>query len=164
MKQFKTAGKWVLSLILAGMVFMTFINAVLRYVAHTNITVFEELCRFLFIWTTFVGAIISYIEGKHVGVDELQKHLHGLPRLIVRELAEILILVAAIAIGWGGWLYFSLTYYLPAPASGLPMGVVNIVGLILAVFMVVITIRDMIRIFKEYQAEKGLKKEEEAKV
>lgn len=91
MKQFKTAGKWVLSLILAGMVFMTFINAVLRYVAHTNITVFEELCRFLFIWTTFVGAIISYIEGKHVGVDALQKHLHGLPRLIVRELAEILI-------------------------------------------------------------------------
>ena len=37
-------------------------------------------------------------------------------------------------------------------------------GVILAVFMVVITIRDMIRIFKEYQAEKGLKKEEEAKV
>lgn len=159
MRFLKATGKWILAAVLATMVLMTFVNAVLRYFAHTNITIFEELCRFLFIWTTYIGAIITYIEGKHVGVDVLQNHLHGIPRLIVREVAELLIIVAAVAIGWGGWLYFLVTYNLPAPSSNLPMGVVNITGILLAVFMIIITIRDMIRIFREYRTEALEKKE-----
>lgn len=162
MKTLKYIGKWLLAAILAAMVLMTFINAVLRYVAHTNITVFEELCRFLFIWTTYAGAIITYVEGKHVGVTALQDHLHGLPRLIVRELAELLILLVAVIIGWGGWLYLKVTYNLPAPSSGLPMGIVNVSGLVLSIAMILITFRDIVRIFREYKAEVAAKKEANA--
>lgn len=159
MKHVKTACNWILASILMAMVGMTFINAMLRYTLHTNITVFEELCRFAFIWVTYIGAIITYIEGRHVGVDSVINHLHGISRLIVRQIGKILILIISVAIGWGGWLYFAITYNLPAPSSGLPMGCVNITGMILAIFMFFITLRDMVQVHKDYLNEKHANQE-----
>ena len=146
-------GKWLIALCLGAMVFMTFINAVLRYTVHTNFTVFEELSRYLFVWTAFAGAIIAYVQGKHVGVDALTSHLKGVPKLVVQLIAEALILVCCYVIGKGAIPYFLITYYTPAPASGLPMGVVTVVGLVLTVALVIITIRDIVRIIRGFLAE-----------
>ena len=44
-----------------------------------------------------------------------------------------------------------ITYFTPAPASGLPMGCVTIVGLVLTVALTIITIRDIVRIVKQYR-------------
>ncbi len=151
LKGLGTAGKWLIAMCLGAMVLMTFINAVLRYFAHTNITVFEEISRYLFVWTAFAGAIIAYVQGKHVGVDALTSHLKGLPKLVVQLIAEGLILVCCVVIGMGAVPYFMITYFTPAPASGLPMGCVTIVGLVLTVALTIITIRDIVRIVKQYR-------------
>ena len=52
---------------LALMVVLVFGNVVLRYGFNTGITVSEELSRWLFVWITFMGAIVAMKEGTHLG-------------------------------------------------------------------------------------------------
>lgn len=146
-------GKWLIAICLGAMVLMTFINAVLRYIWHTNITEFEELSRYLFVWASFAGAMIAYVEGKHVGVDVLTNHLKGIPKLVVQLIAEGLILVCCVVIGMGAVPYFMITYYTPAPATGISMGWLTVSGIVLTIALTVVTIRDIIRIVKKYREE-----------
>lgn len=56
---------------LAIMVVLVFANVVLRYVFNSGITLSEELSRWLFVWLTFMGAIVAMHEGAHLGTDML---------------------------------------------------------------------------------------------
>ena len=51
--------KLVTVLCLALMVILVFGNVVLRYGFNTGITVSEELSRWLFVYVTFLGAIVD---------------------------------------------------------------------------------------------------------
>jgi TRAP-type transport system small permease protein len=48
---------------------------VLRYGFNSGIISSEELSRFLFIWITFLGAIIAMRENAHLGLDTLVRVL-----------------------------------------------------------------------------------------
>ena len=41
------------------MTVLVIMNVILRYVFHSGISWSEEACRFLFIWVTFLGAILT---------------------------------------------------------------------------------------------------------
>jgi TRAP-type C4-dicarboxylate transport system permease small subunit len=54
---------------LALMVVMVFGNVVLRYGFNSGITVSEELSRWLFVWMTFLGAVVAVRNHAHLGTD-----------------------------------------------------------------------------------------------
>lgn len=56
---------------LAAMVVMVFGNVVLRYGFNSGITLSEELSRWLFVWMTFLGAVVAIHERGHLGTDSL---------------------------------------------------------------------------------------------
>ena len=62
-------------LLLALMVVLVFGNVVLRYAFDSGITVSEELSRWLFVWMTFLGAIVAIKEHGHLGTDMLVARL-----------------------------------------------------------------------------------------
>ena len=78
-------NKWIdgycklLSLIvavsLAVMVVLVFGNVIMRYGFNSGITVSEELSRWLFVWMTFLGAIVAMKDGAHLGSDTLVSRL-----------------------------------------------------------------------------------------
>ena len=49
------------------MVVMVFGNVVLRYGFNSGITVSEELSRWLFVWMTFLGAIVALRNARPPG-------------------------------------------------------------------------------------------------
>ena len=57
------------------MVVLVFGNVVLRYGFNTGITVSEEVSRWLFVYMTFLGAIVALREHGHLGVDMLVNRL-----------------------------------------------------------------------------------------
>src|SRR5437867_7488136 len=65
----------LIALMLAAMVVLVFGNVVLRYAFNTGITVSEEVSRWLFVWLTFLGAIVAVREHGHLGVDTLVKRI-----------------------------------------------------------------------------------------
>ena len=61
----------VMAVCLAVMVVLVFGNVVMRYGFNSGITLSEELSRWLFVWMTFMGAIVALKEHGHLGTDML---------------------------------------------------------------------------------------------
>lgn len=56
---------------LAVMVVLVFGNVFLRYAFNSGISLSDELSRWLFVWMTFMGAIVALRERGHLGTDFL---------------------------------------------------------------------------------------------
>lgn len=60
---------YVIAAALALMVVLVFGNVVMRYAFNSGLTVSEELSRWLFVWVTFLGAVIALRDNAHLGTD-----------------------------------------------------------------------------------------------
>ncbi len=61
----------LMALSLVLMVIMVFGNVVMRYGFNSGLTLSEELSRWLFVWMTFLGAVVALNERAHLGTDSL---------------------------------------------------------------------------------------------
>ena len=75
MDGFCKALSMVMAACLAVMVVLVFGNVVMRYAFNSGITLSEELSRWLFVWVTFLGAIVAMKEGAHLGSDTIVSKL-----------------------------------------------------------------------------------------
>src|SRR5258708_15805358 len=76
------------------MVVMVFGNVVLRYAFNSGIIASEEVSRWLFLWVTFLGAIVALKEHGHLGTDALISRLPVLGKKICLVLGHLLMLYA----------------------------------------------------------------------
>ena len=148
---FGKAGKLFISIVLMLMVLMVFVNAVARYGFAYNFPVFEEWSRVLFVWTAFLGAMIASFEKRHVGVDMLTNRLTGLAKLAVNILAQLIILVVLLVLIAGAFKYFEITAPQPLPATGVPFAVLSGAAVIMVLFMIGISLRDIFNVLKAYK-------------
>jgi TRAP-type C4-dicarboxylate transport system permease small subunit len=77
---------------LAIMVLLVFGNVVLRYGFNSGITTSEELSRWLFVWLTFLGAIVAMKDGAHLGSDTLVSRLPRRGKQVLFLIAHLLML------------------------------------------------------------------------
>ena len=139
------ALEWLIALMLAAMVLLVFGNVVLRYVANSGITVSEELSRWLFVWMTFLGAVVALKEHGHLGTDMLVARLGPNGKRACLVLAQVLML-------WATWLLFSgslaqarINWDVEAPVSGLSVAIFYASGIVFAVSTAVILLRELWR-------------------
>src|SRR2546423_12255729 len=90
----------LIALLLAVMVVMVFGNVVLRYGFNSGIVVSEELSRWLFLWVTFLGAVVALKEHAHLGSDFLVSRLPLGAKKLCLVVGRLLML-------WTTWLIFS---------------------------------------------------------
>ena len=64
---------------LALMSLLVFLNVVLRYTMNSGLTFTEEASRYMFVWLTFMGAVLAFNSDEHVSVNFLIARLP--PRL-----------------------------------------------------------------------------------
>lgn len=65
----------ILAINLAVLSCIVFINIILRYGFQTSILSVDELSRYLFVWLTFIGAIVAFMDNTHVQVTFLVEKL-----------------------------------------------------------------------------------------
>ncbi len=111
----------VLALCLLAMVIMVFGNVVLRYGFNSGITISEEMSRFVFVWLTFIGAIVAMREGAHLGVDTLVSRLSHTGKKICLVISELLMLGCCVLFFWGTWLQHEVNATNVAPVTGMNM-------------------------------------------
>jgi len=92
-----------IALCLALMVVLVFGNVVMRYGFNSGITLSEELSRWLFVWMTFMGAIVALKEHGHLGTDMLVGKLGPRGKKFCLALSYVLMLFIC-------WLLFSGAY------------------------------------------------------
>jgi TRAP-type C4-dicarboxylate transport system permease small subunit len=133
-------------LCLAAMCVLVFTNVVLRYAFNTGITVSEELSRWLFVWLTFLGAIIAMREHGHLGMDSLVARLPTIGKKICLVVSQLLMLYATWLLLSGSWTQTMINREVTAPASGLSTAWVYGVGVVFGVSVIPILLWDLYRV------------------
>lgn len=82
----------VIAICLAVMVVLVFGNVLLRYGFNSGITLSEELSRWLFVWMTFMGAVVALKEHGHLGTDMLVGRLGPVGKKICLGVSQLLML------------------------------------------------------------------------
>lgn len=138
---------------LAAMVAMVFSNAVLRKLSDYGLTLFgggitvsEELSRILFVWLTFVGAVVVAGQWGHLGVETLVGKLRGRARIAAMLTSDVLVLVCCIVFFVGTWKQAPIHADNIAPVTGLPMIWVYGAGFVASIGIGVIVIGRVFRV------------------
>lgn len=133
----------LIALALAVMVVLVFGNVVLRYAFDTSIVVSEELSRWLFIWVTFLGAVVALQQRAHLGTDLVVSRLPRALRRACAVLAQALMLWATWLLLVGSLSLTRISLEVEAPVSGLSVGWFYGSGIAFAVPALLIVARDL---------------------
>jgi TRAP-type C4-dicarboxylate transport system permease small subunit len=82
---------------------MVFGNVVLRYGFNSGITASEELSRWLFVWMTFLGAVVAVRNHAHLGTDTLVSRLPLAGKKICFVIAHVLMVGLCAVMAKGAW-------------------------------------------------------------
>jgi TRAP-type C4-dicarboxylate transport system permease small subunit len=125
--------EWLLVAMLAAMVVLVFGNVVARYAFNSGITVSEELSRWLFVWLTFLGAVVGVREHAHLGSDMLTSRLGTTGKTICLALGQIMMLYATWLLLSGSWSQVQINLDVEAPVTGASVGIFYSAGVAFAV-------------------------------
>lgn len=136
----------VMVICLAAMCLMVFGNVILRHFFNSGINIAEELSRFMFIWLTFLGAIVAMRESGHLGVDILVRRLSGKPRFIAVLLGQVLVLACCGVLLWGLLKQHALNVANTGLVTGISMSVVYSAAYLCAASIGILTLFNILRL------------------
>lgn len=120
------------ALLLAAMVALVFGNVVLRYAFNSGITVSEEVSRWLYVWMTFLGAIVALRENSHLGTDMLVSRLPVVGKMACLVVGQILMLYVTWLLLAGSWQQARINWDVDAPVTGASMAIFYGSGVVFA--------------------------------
>lgn len=117
--------QFLLAILSSVMVIVIFIQVVLREFGN-SLSWSEELARFSFIWLVYLGISYGVKKQRHIKIDIMLQILKGKQRVILTTLANVLFLVFALFVVFGGYSIADklLTFGQKSPALQIPMGLV----------------------------------------
>jgi TRAP-type C4-dicarboxylate transport system permease small subunit len=136
----------VMVLCLAAMCVMVFGNVLLRHVFNSGINVSEELSRFMFIWLTFLGAIVAMREGGHMGMDMVVRRLPGKAQVLAILLGQALVVVCCAVLLWGLIKQYTLNAANTGMVTGISLAAVYSVAYLCAASIAILALVNMTRL------------------
>ncbi|MGJ7544275.1 TRAP transporter small permease [Variovorax sp. LT1R16] len=135
----------LIAFMLALMVVLVFGNVVLRYGFNSGITVSEELSRWLFIWMTFLGAVVALKEHGHLGVDMVVQKLSPRGKKICLALGHLVMLYIVWLLFLGSVAQARINWDVTAPTTGAPMAIVYAASIVFSVLAAIVLALDLYR-------------------
>jgi TRAP-type C4-dicarboxylate transport system permease small subunit len=132
----------VMVVFLGLMVLMVFGNVVLRYGFNTGITMSEELSRWLFVWMTFLGALVALRHHAHLGTDSLVSRLPVMGKKICLGLTHLLMLYLCWLMFSGAWQQTVINWTSTSAVMEARMGYFYASGVFFAVFAMLFILND----------------------
>ncbi len=128
------------------MVALVFGNVVLRYAFNSGITVAEEISRWLFVWLTFMGAIIALHHHKHLGTEMVVSKLGTTGKKACLLIGYLLMLLTCWLLFRGALDQVKINWGVTAPSSGLSMAWFYGVGVVFSVSAAAILLHDLFKL------------------
>ena len=125
------------------MVALVFGNVVLRYGFNSSITQSEEISRWLFVWITFMGAVVALREHAHLGTDALVARLGPRGKKVCLFICHALMLLICWMLFRGALEQTKINWDVSAPSSGASMAWFYSVGLVFSVSAALVTLVDL---------------------
>ena len=137
--------EWLIAVALALMVVLVFGNVVLRYAFNSGITVSEEVSRWLFVWLTFLGAVVAMKEHAHLGTDALVSRLGVAGKKACLVAGHVMMLYAAWLIFSGSLAQTRINWDVQAPVTGASVALFYASGMVFAVSAAMLLLRELVR-------------------
>ncbi len=147
---------WLIAGSLALMVVLVFTNVVLRYALNSGIAVSEELSRWLFVWLTFMGAVVALNERAHLGTDMLVSRLSAKGKKVCLAIGHVLMLFICYLIFKGALDQVKINWDSTSAAMEVSMAIFYGCGLVFAVSGAVILLHDFWRLLTGQLTESEL--------
>jgi TRAP-type C4-dicarboxylate transport system permease small subunit len=135
----------LIAIALAIMVVLVFGNVVLRYAFNSGITVSEELSRWLFVWLTFLGAIVAIKEHGHLGTDMLVSRLGKTGKKACLVVSQLAMLYVTWLLFQGSLTQAQINADVQAPVTGASVAIFYASGVFFAVSAGLLLLRELIR-------------------
>ena len=132
---FFRVAEFNLVVILSTMVIMVFGNVVLRYGFNDGIISSEELSHYLFIWITFLGAIVTMRENAHLGLDSVVRRLSLRGKKIAFGVSNLLMLGCCCLMFYGTFKQHGINATTRSAVTEIPMSWVYGIGYITSLAM-----------------------------
>ncbi|MGV8935528.1 MAG: TRAP transporter small permease [Allorhizobium sp.] len=143
---FYKALEFLLIFFLGAMAVMVFVNVILRYGFNSGLNVSDELSRYMFVWLTFIGAVVAFREHSHVGVETLVMLFGRKGRIVCMILSNIVIIAVSAIFFWGTWKQAPINASMGAPVTKLSMIWVYGIGFFTGASIVIIALERLIRL------------------
>ncbi len=147
---------WLMALGLALMVVLVFTNVVLRYAFSSGITMSEELSRWLFVWMTFLGAVVAMREGSHLGSDTLVSRLPRAGKKLCFVLGHLLMLFVCWLLFKGAYEQTLINLTSTSAVMEVSMGIFYACGLVTSVSVALILVHRLWRLLTGQLSEAEL--------
>ena len=145
--------EYAMALFMLLMVIMVFGNVVLRYGFNSGIAISEELSRWLFVWVTFMGAVVALKEKGHLGTDMLIARIGLRGKKICLGISYALMLALCGVLFKGAWEQTKINATSTSAAMEVSMGIFFATGLMFAVLGGLIIARDLVRLLTGQMTE-----------
>ena len=126
---------------LALMSLLVFLNVVLRYTLNSGLTFTEEASRYMFVWLTFMGAVLAFNGDEHVSVQFLVAKLPVKLRAWWTIATDLILLACCVLLLIGCCKLTAQNMENLSPITGVPTGInflaASIMSALLAVLLVV---------------------------
>jgi TRAP-type C4-dicarboxylate transport system permease small subunit len=137
---------YLIAIALAVMVALVFGNVVMRYGFNSGFTISEELSRWLFVWMTFLGAVVALRNNSHLGTDMLIGRLQPAARRFFMGLSLLLMLFCLWLTFKGSWEQFRINRDSTSPVMEVSMGWFYACGMTFSVLAAPILLSDLYRL------------------
>lgn len=111
-------------LMFVGMVVLSIVQVVCRYVLKISLSFTEELARFLFIWVTFLGTAMAMKKGQHVKMELLLNVVPPAVRSAIEFAGRVISMGIYLVMIGGGTVVILKTMDQTSAALNLPMSLV----------------------------------------
>jgi TRAP-type C4-dicarboxylate transport system permease small subunit len=147
---------FLMVLFLAAMVVMVFGNVLLRYGFNSGITMSEELSRWLFVWMTFLGALVALRKHAHLGTDTVIARLPVVGKKICLGATHVLMFYLCWLMLQGSWKQTLINWGSTSAVMEASMGYFYASGVFFSVFALVFVFNDFLRLVTGKLAESEL--------
>ena len=111
----------LLAVLMVAMVGMVLGNVILRYAFGTGIVVSEELSRMGLVWITFIGAVVAWWRGLHLGVDTVVNVLPPVGKWLCEIASEALAVLCCVLVVVGTAQQHEISATTKSLVAGIPM-------------------------------------------
>jgi TRAP-type transport system small permease protein len=137
---------YLIAAMLAVMVVLVFGNVFMRYAFNSGFTVSEELSRWLFVWLTFLGAVVALRDNGHLGTDMLVGRLGPAGKRVCMGLSLLLMLYCLYLIFRGSYQQTVINWDSTSAVMEVSMGWFYASGMALSVLGGLIILSDLWRL------------------
>ena len=129
-----------------AMILLVFVNVLGRFIFRMGITESEEIARILFVWITYMGAILCFKTNSHVLVDILINFLHGISRKIVDVISNLLVTGILALTFYHSLNLIKVNLGTLTPLTKIPLALVEAIIPVSLLIMLIINLYKMIQI------------------